>query len=82
MASTTKALVAISLGILVDQNKISWEDKVTDHLPLFKVSDQYIIADARVKDLLTHNLGIGNADLLWVTDSISTTEVMEKFKYA
>lgn len=82
MASTTKALIAISLGILVDQKKISWEDKVIDHLPSFKLSDQYITADARVIDLLTHNLGIGNADLLWVINNSSTAETIDKFKYA
>ena len=82
MASTTKALIAISIGMLVDQEKINWEDKVRDHLPGFNLSDPYITADARVKDLLTHNLGIGNADLLWGLDSISTTETLDKFKYA
>jgi CubicO group peptidase (beta-lactamase class C family) len=82
MASTTKALIAISLGILVDQDKISWDDKVIDHLPSFKLSDPYITANARIKDLLTHNLGIGNADFLWVLDSTSTTEVVDKLRYA
>ena len=82
MASTTKALIAISLGILVDQNKISWQDKVIDHLPLFKLSDPYITSDARVIDLLTHNLGIGNADLLWSINNLSTAETIDKFKYS
>ena len=82
MASTTKALIAISLGILVDQNKISWEDKVIDHLPSFKLSDPYITSNARVIDLLTHNLGIGNADLLWAINNLSTAETIDKFKYA
>jgi CubicO group peptidase (beta-lactamase class C family) len=82
MGSTTKALIAISIGMLVDQGKINWEDKVRKHLPTFNLSDQYIAADARIKDLLTHNLGIGNADLLWVIDSTSTTETINKFKYA
>ena len=82
MASTTKALIALSLGILVDQNKISWEDEVIDHLPSFKLSDPYITANARVIDLLTHNLGIENTDLLWVINNLSTAETINKFKYA
>ena len=73
MASTTKAIVAIAMGMLVDDGKLKWDDKVVDHLPYFKLSDPYITADARVKDLLTHNLGIGNADNLWTIDSVSTT---------
>jgi len=82
MASTTKAIIAMSVGILVDQGKINWEDKVIDHLPTFRLSEPYITADARVKDLFTHNLGIGNADWLWIRDSISTTEALKKFQYA
>ncbi|MEP1096572.1 MAG: serine hydrolase [Cyclobacteriaceae bacterium] len=80
MGSTTKAIVAISIGMLVDQGKVQWDDKVRDHLPWFRLSDPYVTADARVKDLLTHNLGSGNADLLWLLDSMSTRETLEKFQ--
>ena len=79
MASTTKALVSMSLGILVDRDSLSWDDKVIDVLPSFKLSDEYITKDARVKDLLTHNLGIGNEDKLWTTDSTSIEEMLLKF---
>ncbi|MFK7814119.1 MAG: serine hydrolase, partial [Maribacter sp.] len=82
MASTTKAVVAIAMGMLVDDGKLNWDDKVVDHLPYFKLSDSYITADARVKDLLTHNLGIGNADALWTIDSISTRETIRRFQFA
>lgn len=82
MASTTKAIVAMALGVLVDQDKIKWDDKVLDHLPTFRLSDPYITSDACVKDLLTHNLGIGNTDWLWIRDSVSTAETLNRFKYA
>lgn len=80
MGSTTKAVVALSIGMLVDQGKLKWDDKVRDHLPWFQLSDPYVTADARVKDLLTHNLGSGNADLLWLLDSMSTRGTLEKFE--
>jgi CubicO group peptidase (beta-lactamase class C family) len=82
MASTTKAIVAIAMGMLVDDGKLDWEDKVTDYVPYFKLSDSYTTADARVKDLLTHNLGIGNADALWTLDSLSTKETIQRFQFA
>jgi CubicO group peptidase (beta-lactamase class C family) len=82
MASTTKAMIAISLGMLVDEGKLDWNDKVIDHLPTFQLSDPYITGTARVQDLLTHNLGIGNADLLWSIDSVSTTETLRRFRLA
>ncbi|MDX1333395.1 MAG: serine hydrolase domain-containing protein, partial [Robiginitalea sp.] len=82
MGSTTKAVVCMALGILVDQGKLSWNDKVRDHLPEFRLSDPYITEEARVQDLLTHNLGIAQADLLWVLDSVSTRETLRRFALA
>jgi CubicO group peptidase (beta-lactamase class C family) len=82
MGSTTKAVVCMALGILVDRGKLGWDDPVRDHLPDFRLSDPYITAEARVKDLLTHNLGIAGADLLWVLDSVSTRETLQRFALA
>ena len=79
MASTTKAFIAMGLGILVDRDSIKWDDKVVKHLKNFKLSDDYITNDARIKDLLTHNLGIGNEDKLWTTDSTSINELLYNF---
>ncbi len=79
MASTTKALVAMGMAILVDQGKVHWDDKVRKHYPQFQLSDSYITEDARIKDLFTHNLGIGNADWLWYARDLSTEETIQKF---
>ncbi len=72
----------MALGILVDRGKLNWNDKVRDHLPSFKLSDSYLTEEARVQDLLTHNLGIADADLLWTIDSTSTEETINRFKFA
>jgi len=82
MASTTKAIIAMSLGMLVDQGKMQWADKVRDHLPEFELSDPYVTADARVQDLLTHNLGFRNGDLSLFFDSTSTAVVINRYKHA
>jgi len=82
MASTTKAFIAISMGMLVDKGLMNWDDKVRSHLPSFQLSNAYITEDARIKDLLTHNLGIGNADMIWYLDSASTEETINRFSLA
>ncbi|MGC4036391.1 MAG: serine hydrolase [Chitinophagaceae bacterium] len=65
-ASTTKAMTAACMAMLVDEGKVKWTDIVTDILPEFKLSDPYVTSQITVKDLFTHNAGLGNADLLWV----------------
>jgi CubicO group peptidase (beta-lactamase class C family) len=82
MASTTKAVVCMAMGILVDQGKLDWNGKVRDYLPSFQLSDPYITEEARIKDLLTHNLGIAGADMLWAIDSASTQETISRFRMA
>ncbi|MEL7120182.1 MAG: serine hydrolase, partial [Bacteroidota bacterium] len=79
MASTTKALVAIAMAMLVEEGKMEWTDKVRDHLPSFRLSDAYITETARVQELLTHNLGIGGANYLWLIDSVSADETFKRF---
>ena len=72
-ASTTKAMTAVCMGMLVDEGKLKWTDKVSDVYPAFKLYDNYAINEVTIKDLFTHNAGLGNADWLWVFDySIDT----------
>jgi CubicO group peptidase (beta-lactamase class C family) len=63
--STTKAMVAVAMGILVDQGKVDWDDRVAKHLPDFRIADPYITAELKVRDLLTHNSGLASTDFLW-----------------
>ncbi len=82
MASTTKAITGMALGILVDKGKLNWDDKVKKHLPDFRLSDPYIAEELRIQDLLTHNSGINSADLLWLFDPLSTKETIDHFELA
>jgi CubicO group peptidase (beta-lactamase class C family) len=80
--STTKAMTVAALAMLVDEGKVNWDDKVIDHVPEFRLSDAYVTRDLRVKDLLTHNSGLGNTDLLWDLDpDISPQEILERLQY-
>ena len=39
IASTTKAMTAASMGMLVDEGKVKWDDPVTKYLPSFQLYD-------------------------------------------
>lgn len=66
IASNSKAFTTAALGILVDEKKLSWDDKVTDYIPEFKLYDPYVTAEFTIRDLLTHRsgLGLGAGDLM------------------
>jgi CubicO group peptidase (beta-lactamase class C family) len=65
ICSTTKAMTAACMSMLVDEGKVHWDARVHDLLPEFELADPYMTREVRVRDLFTHNTGMGNADLLW-----------------
>ncbi len=65
IGSTTKAMTAAALGILVDEGKLGWDDPVVRHVPEFRVADRYPTERMTVRDLLTHRGGLPNTDLFW-----------------
>ncbi len=71
IASNSKAFTAFALGILVDEGKISWDDKVRKWIPEFKLYDPYVTEEFTIRDLLTHRsgLGLGAGDLMLFPDS-------------
>ncbi|NDA61571.1 MAG: serine hydrolase [Chitinophagia bacterium] len=80
-ASTTKAMTALAMGILVDQGKVQWDDKVAKYIPHFKLSDPFVTADIRVRDLFLHNSGLGNTDFLWTFDDVSGDEIIRRMQF-
>lgn len=81
--STTKAMTAVTMGLLVDEGKVSWDDKVTKHLPDFRLADAYVTAELKVRDLFTHNAGVGNTDFLWTwTPEMPAADVVRRMQHA
>jgi len=59
IASLTKAMTTTALGMMVDEGRLCWDDKVRDHLPWFTLSDPWVSEHVTVRDLLSHQTGIG-----------------------
>ena len=78
IGSTTKAMTAAALGMLVDEGKVAWDDPVTKHLPWFELKDPYLTREITVRDLLTHRAGMERTDFLWYERDTATREVVEK----
>jgi CubicO group peptidase (beta-lactamase class C family) len=81
IGSTTKAITAAALGMLVDDGKVRWDDPVTKYLPGFQLYDPYVTREITVRDLLTHRAGLPNADFLWYGTDYSTAEIIRRMRY-
>lgn len=85
IASNSKAFTSAALGILVDEGKITWDTKVIDIIPEFRLYNSYVTEDFNIKDLLTHRsgMGLGAGDLMLWPDSSSFTreEIIHNLRY-
>jgi CubicO group peptidase (beta-lactamase class C family) len=77
-ASTTKAMTVALLGMLVDEGKIDWDDKVYKYLPELQFPDPFVSREMTIRDLLIHNSGIGGTDYLTGIMSISANEMFKR----
>ena len=59
IASLSKAMTATALGFLVEDGKLDWDDRVIDHVPEFRLSDDWVSAQVTLRDLLSHRVGVG-----------------------
>ena len=79
--STTKAMTTAALAMLVDDGKVAWNDPVSKWLPEVQFPDPYLGRELTVRDLLTHNTGLGSADMLWTRGDLELPEILRRIRY-
>jgi CubicO group peptidase (beta-lactamase class C family) len=80
IGSMTKSFTAAAAAILVGDGKLSWEDKVIDHLPGFRFHDAWITEHATVRDLASHRVGI-DANFPWVARAWPVQDTLDRVRH-
>ncbi len=83
IASLSKAFTAASIGMLVEEGKLKWDDKVTKHLPDWKLNDPLVTNMMTIEDLLCHRSGLKtfDGDLLWYGSNYSRKEIITRISH-
>jgi CubicO group peptidase (beta-lactamase class C family) len=82
IGSNTKAFTAAAIGILVDEKKMGWDDRVTRHLPWFELYDPYVTREITVRDLLSHRSGLGRrGDANWYATDFGREEIVRRIRF-
>jgi CubicO group peptidase (beta-lactamase class C family) len=83
IASNSKAFTTASLGILVDEKKLAWEDKVSKYLPDFQMYDPWVTSELTVRDLVTHRVGLDtfSGDLLWYETTYTADDILARVRH-
>jgi CubicO group peptidase (beta-lactamase class C family) len=84
IASNTKVFTALAVGLLVEEGRLAWDDRVVDRLPGFQMSDPYVTREMRIRDLFCHRsgLGLGAGDLMYFPPSdLTDAQVLERLRH-
>lgn len=84
IGSTTKAFTTALLAMLVDEGKLTWDAKVADVLPGFKMYDPYVSSEMTVRDIVVHRsgLGAGAGDLMFYPPTdLTRAEIIHRLRF-
>jgi len=81
IGSSSKAFTAASIGMLVDEGRVKWEDPATKYLPGFQLFDPYATRELTVIDLMSHRSGLARGDMLWYASAYDRDEVLRRVRY-
>jgi CubicO group peptidase (beta-lactamase class C family) len=81
IGSNTKSFVAAAIGILVDEGKVQWDDKVIQYLPDFAVGDPWVTQNLRIRDILCHNTGLGRNMHIFYHGEFTSEDAVHKMRY-
>lgn len=83
IASLSKAFTAVAMGMLVEEGKVAWDDKVIKYLPEWKLNDPEVTQKMSIADLLSHRSGLKtfDGDLLWYGTNYSREEIISRIHY-
>lgn len=82
IGSTSKAFTGLALGLLVQDGKLNWDDKVTKHIPDFEMNDPVATKDLMVRDLVANRSGISaNSEILWFGTKLTRNDIVKALRY-
>jgi len=58
MASVSKPMATTVIASVVGDGKVDWDDRVTDRLPGFQMSNPYVTREVTLRDFLCHRSGL------------------------
>jgi CubicO group peptidase (beta-lactamase class C family) len=83
IGSISKSFTTTLLGILVDEKKVDWDDKVSKYLPAYVMWDPWVTREQTVRDLIIHRAGLRPmaGGMVWYASDYSREEVLRRARF-
>ena len=69
LMSPTKTFTTTAIAMLVEEGKLSWDNRVIEHLPYFRLGDAEITSKLTIRDLVSHRSGFKDRHKIWYNHS-------------
>jgi CubicO group peptidase (beta-lactamase class C family) len=83
IGSLTKAFTAAAIGLLVQERRLGWDDRVLQYLPGFQLYDPQDTREITVRDLLCHRSGLGtfHGDFMGYGSNYTRADLLERVRF-
>ena len=81
IGSATKPFTSTLVGILQTEGKMRLDDKISMHLPDFRMYDAYANAEVTIRDALSHRTGLARGELAWLGSGASRAEILRRLRF-
>jgi CubicO group peptidase (beta-lactamase class C family) len=79
-ASTTKAMVAAGILMLADEEKLTLDDPIIQHIPELHFNDPLLTGQLTIRDLLVHRTGLPSTDAWTFFQAMPLEEQITRLK--
>jgi CubicO group peptidase (beta-lactamase class C family) len=81
IGSTTKAMTATLLGILVDEGLLDWDAPLQEYLPRFRLADASRSAQVTLRDCLAMRTGLPRHDWVFDGNRITRADLLTRLRF-
>ena len=77
IGSSSKSFTATLAAMLVDQDKLQWDDEIANYLPEYEFTTAGKTVPITIRDALSHRTGYTRNDLLWASGQANRAEILK-----
>jgi CubicO group peptidase (beta-lactamase class C family) len=81
IGSISKSFTVTALGMLIDEKKLTWDSKVRDLMPSFRLHERLATDKVTVRDLVTHRTGLPRHDALWYCTTLGRGQLLDRLRH-
>lgn len=81
IASNSKLFTAITVGMVVNDNKLEYDKPIKSIIPEIEFSNDFLNKNVTLRDMLCHRVGLSGNDAIWYGSNFSRSDVFSRIKY-